>query len=69
MTDVHLRILRLVARRRRRELTDHDAVDHVSRPASARHRRDLERSAGRADANVAAAEARRRDPRAAGRAG
>jgi hypothetical protein len=63
MTDLHLRILRIVAKHRQCELNDHDAADHTGGPASAGHRSDLEQAAGRANANVAAAEARRRYPR------
>lgn len=63
MTDLHLRILRMVAKQRQRELDDHDAADHAGEAASAGHRRDLEQAAGRTQANVAAAEARRRFPR------
>ncbi len=62
MSDLHLRILRMVAKHRQRELDDHDATDQSSDPASAGHRRDLERTAGRTKANVAAAEARRHYP-------
>ena len=63
MTDLHLRILGMVARQRQQELDDHDAADHARRPASAGHRRDLEQAAGRTKANVAAAQARRHHPR------
>jgi hypothetical protein len=58
MTDLHLRILRIVAERRQRELDDDDdgqAGDH----SSAGRRRDLERAAWRSKAIVAAAQARR----------
>jgi hypothetical protein len=60
VTDLHLRILRLVAKQRQRELDDHDATDHNRGSASAARRRDLDHAAGRTSANVAAAEARRR---------
>lgn len=60
MSDVHLRILRLFARQRQRELDDHDAADHTNDAASPGRRRDLERAAGRTRANVVKAEARRR---------
>jgi hypothetical protein len=60
MTDVHLRILRLLARQRQRELDDHDAANHLGDAASAGRRRELERATGRTRLNVAAAEARRR---------
>jgi hypothetical protein len=63
VTDLHLHILRMVAKRRQGELDDHDAVDHVVGLASAGQRRDLAQAAGRANASVAAAEARRRYPR------
>lgn len=59
MTDVHLRILRMVARQRQQELDAHDAADHIGDAASTGDRRDLEQAAGRTKANVAAAEARR----------
>jgi hypothetical protein len=59
MTDVHLRILRLLARQRQRELDEHDAAGHPDASSGGR-RHELERSAGRTRANVAAAEARRR---------
>jgi hypothetical protein len=60
MTDVHLRILRTVARQRQRKLDDHDTADHAREPASARRRSDLEQAAGRTKANVTAAQGRRR---------
>lgn len=63
MTDLHLRILRMIADRRQRSLEDHDATDLTGDNASAGHRRRLERAAGQTRANVAAAEARRRSPR------
>jgi len=63
MTDVHLRILRQLARRRQRDLEDHDASVDPGDAASAGRRRELHRAAGRTNANVAAAEARRRFPR------
>ena len=60
MSDVHLRILRLLAGQRQRELAEHDAAGHPGGPACAGRRRELERAAGRTRANVATAEARRR---------
>jgi hypothetical protein len=63
MTDLHLRILRMIANQRQRRLEDHDATDLTGYTASAGHRRGLERAAGQSRANVAAAEARRRFPR------
>ena len=63
MTDLHLRILRMIAKRRQRDLEDHDAGDRADDAASAHERRDLEEAAGQTKANVSAAEARRRFPR------
>ena len=63
MTDLHLRILRMIANQRQRTLEDHDATDLISDTASRDHRRGLEQAAGKTKANVAAAEARRRFPR------
>ncbi len=60
MTDLHLRILRMVAKQRQRDLDDHDVADQASGPASTGHRRDLEKAAGRTKDNVATAQARRR---------
>lgn len=67
MTDVHLRILRLLATQRQRELDDHDGADHTGDGGSAGRRRELEQAAGQTRARVAAAEARRRYPRLAHR--
>ncbi len=60
MSDLHLRILRLVADRNQRELNAHDAHGHVEDPASTARRRDLAQTAARTRARVAAAHARRR---------
>jgi hypothetical protein len=60
VTDLHLRVRRMVAKQRQRELDDHDTAGRTSDTASAGDRRDLEHAAGRTKANVAAAEARRR---------
>jgi hypothetical protein len=60
MTDLHLRILRMVARQRQRELDEHLAADRAGGHASAGDRRDLEHAAGQATANVSAAVVRRR---------
>ena len=65
MTDLHPRVLRMVAKQRQRALDDLDAGDHAGEAASVARRRDLERAAGQTNANVAAAEARRRRPRPA----
>ncbi|MGH2870868.1 MAG: hypothetical protein ACRDL5_00190, partial [Solirubrobacteraceae bacterium] len=59
MTDAHVRILRLLAKQRQRELDDHEAADRPGDAASTGRWRELERAAGRTRANVAAAEARR----------
>ena len=66
MTDLHLRILRVLAKHRQRALDDHDSADHTGNAGSAGRRRDLEQAASRTGANVAAAEARRSYPRLAG---
>jgi hypothetical protein len=60
VSDLHLRILRLVAHRNQRELDDYDAVAHAGGPASSARRQDLARTAARTRARVAAAQARRR---------
>jgi len=65
MSDLHLRILRILAKQRQRELDDHDAAEHTGDAASPGRRCELERAAARTKANVAAAEARRRYPRPA----
>ncbi len=59
MTDSHLRILRLLAQKRQRQLDDHDAADHTGQTAAAANRRLLERFATRTRDRVANAEARR----------
>lgn len=59
MSDLHLRILRLVAGRTQRELDDYAAIDHVEDAASRSHRQDLAGAAARARARVADAQARR----------
>lgn len=58
MPDSHLRILRLVAERRRRDLSDHDVggVRTTTIETSLQH---LENAATRAGSRVAQAEARR----------
>lgn len=60
MTDLHLRILRMIANQRQRRLEDHDATDLTGGIASADRRRSLEQAAGHTKAHVASAEARRR---------
>lgn len=64
MTDPPLRILRTIASQRQRRREGHDATKLSGDTACAVHRRSLERAAGQTKANVAAAEARRRFPRA-----
>ena len=59
MSDLHIRILRLVAHQRQRELDDHDAVEHAEDTASTGQRRQLVRIATRTRARVADAQARR----------
>jgi hypothetical protein len=61
MSDRHIRILRAVAHRRQQQLHDLDAPD--GRPeviGSTVRRHDLERTAARTRARLAAAQARRR---------
>jgi hypothetical protein len=65
MTDLHLRILRMIAKNRQSALEDHDAAGHSHPRASAGRRNDLEKAARRTKASVAAAQARRRHPRPA----
>lgn len=62
MTDLHLRILRMIANHRQRRLEHHDATDLTGDTGSADHRRNLEQAAGQTKARVAAAEARRTPP-------
>jgi hypothetical protein len=62
MTDLHLLILRMIAKHRQSALDDHDAAGHTQSRASAGRRRDLEKAARRTEANVAAAQARRPRP-------
>jgi hypothetical protein len=62
VTDRHIRILRVVARHRQRQLDDHDAADAVPNAGSTARLHDLEWTAARTRARVAAAEARRRQP-------
>jgi hypothetical protein len=60
VSDAHIRILRRVARQRRLELDDHDAVDHRRVMEAGRRRRHLEHSATRTTERLAEAQARRR---------
>lgn len=62
MTDRHLRILRLVAKKRQQELDDHDAADQTQETAPAGRRRHLKQLAARTRGRVAEAEARRVRP-------
>ena len=59
MTDSHLRILRLMAQKRQRDVNDHDRANHTGQTAAAGHRQLLKRFATRTRARVAEAEARR----------
>ncbi len=63
MTDAHVRILRLIAHKRQRELHNHDAVDHNDDAISSDRRQNLERAATRTRARVADAQTRRRETR------
>jgi hypothetical protein len=60
VTDPHIRILRLMAQQRQRELRSYDADDHNGDVASPDHRQHLQRAATRTRARVADAQARRR---------
>jgi hypothetical protein len=59
VTDSHIRILRLMAHQRRRELRNHDAIDQDGHAISTDRRQHLERAATRTSARVADAQARR----------
>jgi hypothetical protein len=59
VTDSHVRILRLVAHKRQRELRNHDAVDLNDDGPSSDRRQYLERAATRTRARVAEAQTRR----------
>jgi hypothetical protein len=61
VTDRHIRILRLVAQHRKRELDEHDAADGAGETASAGRRWHLEMAAERTLGRVTQAEARRRN--------
>jgi len=63
MTDPHIRILRLMAHQRQRELRNHDAAEHTGVAMHADRREHLERAATRTSARVADAQTRRRQPR------
>jgi hypothetical protein len=63
MTDVHMRILRRVARQTQRELEAHDESENAGGTAAAGRRRHLERAATRTRARVAGAQAQRRGQR------
>jgi hypothetical protein len=65
MTDTHIRILRLMARQRQRELRNHNAANDKSDATSSDRREHLEQAATRTSARVADAE-RRRSRRANG---
>ena len=63
MTDSHIRILRLIAHKRQRELHNHDAVDHNDDAISTDRWQNLERAATQTRARVADAQTRRREIR------
>lgn len=63
MTDSHIRILRLMAHQRLRELRNHDAIDHNGDAMSTDRRQHLEQAATRTSARVADAQVRRHQPR------
>ena len=60
MTDRHLRILRLIAQRRQRDLRSYDASQDDGDIGSPDDRQHLERAATRTSARVTDAQARRR---------
>jgi hypothetical protein len=60
MTDRHLRILRLMAHQRQRELRNYEAVDHGGEAVSTDRRQHLEQAATRTSARVVDAQARPR---------
>jgi hypothetical protein len=65
MTDSHIRILRLMAHQRRRELRNYDAVRQNRDAISTDRRQHLAQAATRTSARVADAQARRHQPRPA----
>jgi hypothetical protein len=60
MTDRHIRILRLMAQQRQRDLRSYDASQYDGDVGSPDDRQHLERAATRTSARVADAQARRR---------
>jgi hypothetical protein len=60
MTDRHIHVLRVVARHRQRQLAEHSAADDRPDTTSPERRRELEQMAARTRAQLAAAQARRR---------
>jgi len=60
LSDRHLRVLRLLARRRQTALEEHDAAAPTFESGSPNRRRELAQRATQARARVAAAEERRR---------
>ena len=60
MSDRHLRLLRLVAQYRQRDLDGHDAVGHAGDMASRGRRQDLLRTARQTRVRVTEAQGRRR---------
>jgi hypothetical protein len=63
MTDTHIRILRLMAHQRQRELRNYNASNDKSDPIPSDRREHLEQAATRTSARVADAQARRRQLR------
>jgi hypothetical protein len=62
MSDRHIRTLRGVAKQLRTRLTAHRAEQHDDGSPGAARRDDLERASALANAQLAAAEARRANP-------
>jgi hypothetical protein len=60
MTDTRIRVLRLMAHQRQRELRNYNVSNGKSDPISSDRREHLEQAATRTSAGVAGAQARRR---------
>jgi hypothetical protein len=60
MSDRHIHILRVVARRRQQQLEEHDAAPATPQIGSSARRDDLRQTASRTRAQLVAAETRRR---------
>lgn len=59
MTDVHIRLLKRIARQQQRALDDHDACDQTAGPASTQRRQHLQELATRADTRATHAQTQR----------